>query len=40
MKKHTSENEGRKAWLYALEVLAGGLVLWLLGYVVFAFSVI
>lgn len=40
MKKYTSENEGRKIWLYVLELLAGGLVLWLLGYAVFAFFMI
>ena len=39
-KKQPSENERRKAWIYALEVLAGAVVLWLIGYVVFAFCVI
>lgn len=40
MKKFTSENENRKVWLYALEVLAGAVVLWLFGYVIFAFCMI
>ena len=40
MKKYTSENEGRHIWRYVLELMAGSLVLWLLGYVVFAFYMI
>lgn len=39
-KKYTSDNESRKVWIYALEVLAGVVGLWLLGYVIFVFCMI